>query len=188
MTPTPPCSLGATKLNAPNRVREIFDQHADFVWRVLARAGVRDADLQDATQEVFIVVTNKLEQHDGATKVTTWLYGIALRIGANFRRKVDRKREDLSDDAASLEGVDHHDDPEEAMVRAEARTRLAQLLEDLSAEQRIVFEMFELEEMTCQAIADVLGIPLGTTYTRLRAARAAVATKARRLAEAEGQR
>lgn len=163
-------------MRVPIDVREVFDQHADFVWRALARSGVRDADLQDAMQEVFIVVANKLGQLDEETKMTTWLYGIAIRVAANQRRKVQRKREDLVDD--TVEMVDQEHGPEEIAVRAQARMQLARLLDELRPEQRIVFEMFELEEMTCQAIADVLGIPLGTTYTRLRAARAAIAAKA----------
>ncbi len=158
-------------------VRELFEAHGDFVWRVLARAGVRDADSRDALQEVFIVVAGKLHTLDDETKPTTWLYGIAIRVAANQRRKVQRKREDLT--------AEHDDtiangafDPEASLARAEARAQLAEMLDALPPEQRIVFEMFELEEMTCPAIAEALGIPLGTTYTRLRAARTALAAKA----------
>lgn len=166
-------------------VRQIFEEHADFVWRVLARAGVRDADLKDASQEVFIIVTNKLDQLDSETKTTTWLYGIAIRVAANQRRKVQRKREDFAEEAAFDTTDDHAENPEQIAVRAQARTQLAELLESIVPEQRIVFEMFELEEMTCPAIAKALGIPLGTTYTRLRAARAAVVESARRLTTVE---
>lgn len=162
-------------------VRQIFEEHADFVWRVLARAGVRDADLKDASQEVFIIVADKLGQLEPDAKVTTWLYGIAIRVAANQRRKVQRKREDFTGEAAFDETHDEADGPEQIAVRAEARTQLAELLEALVPEQRIVFEMFELEEMTCPDIAKTLGIPLGTTYTRLRAARAAVVESAQRL-------
>jgi RNA polymerase sigma-70 factor (ECF subfamily) len=168
-------------------VRAIFEEHADFVWRVLARAGVRDADLKDASQEVFIVVANKLDQLERAredgTKTTSWLYAIAVRVAANHRRKVQRKREDLTDAPDDAAGADMGDDPERAAVVAQAREQLADLLAELSDDQRIVFELFELEEMTCQAIADRLGIPLGTVYTRLRAARTTLAAHAARLEE-----
>jgi RNA polymerase sigma-70 factor (ECF subfamily) len=168
-------------------VRQIFEQHADFVWRVLARAGVRDADLKDASQEVFIIVANKLDELDEQTKVTTWLFGIAIRVAANQRRKVQRKREDFTSEGTLAATRDHADSPEHIAVRAQARAQLAMLLEGLAPDQRIVFEMFELEEMTCPDIAKVLGIPLGTTYTRLRAARAAVVSGAQRLAEEVSQ-
>jgi len=165
-------------------VREVFDQHADFVWRVLARAGVRDADLQDATQEVFLVVANKLEEFDESSKMTTWLFAIAQRVAANHRRKVQRKREDLVD-APPEPSEGTGSTPEIRLARAEARQRLSRVLEALPGDQRIVFELFELEEMTCPAIAEALGIPLGTTYTRLRAARASFERLAKVEAEAE---
>lgn len=152
------------------------------MWRVLARAGVRDADLKDASQEVFIIVANKLEPLDADTKITTWLYGIAIRVAANHRRKVQRKREDFSSDSVFETAHDHAHDPEQNAVRAQARAQLAELLASLVPDQRIVFEMFELEEMTCPDIAKALGIPLGTAYTRLRAARAAVVERAQHLA------
>lgn len=144
---------------------------------MLARAGVRDADLKDASQEVFIIVATKLSEHDPSVKLTSWLYGIAVRVAANHRRKVQRKREDLTGDA--IEPTDHETaSPEDAIVREQARLELAELLDGLPPEQRIVFEMFELEEMACPAIAEALGIPLGTAYTRLRAARMALSAKA----------
>jgi RNA polymerase sigma-70 factor (ECF subfamily) len=166
-------------------VREIFEEHADFVWRVLVRSGVRDADLKDASQEVFLVVANKLEQLAEDVKVTTWLYGIAIRVAANQRRKVERKREDLQSEPDVLATSSAVETPESAMRRAEGRAALARLLEELTADQRIVFELFELEEMTCPAIADALGIPLGTVYSRLRAARAALTAKASAFSEVQ---
>ena len=169
-------------------VRALFEAHADFVWRVLARAGVRDADLKDALQEVFIVVANKADTLQDGTKPTTWLYGIAVRVAANQRRKVQRKREELvsgDDDALPAE---EQADPEAMALRAEGRLQLAELLASLPDDQRIVFEMFELEELACPAIAERLGIPLGTTYTRLRAARAALTTRAAAMAGKEASR
>lgn len=148
------------------------------MWRVLARAGVRDADLKDALQEVFIVVSGKLDSLEEGTKPTTWLYGIAVRVAANQRRKVARKRGDLTDQHDETAPASGRASPEEMMARAQARVQLAEMLSALPDDQRIVFEMFELEEMGCPQIAETLGIPLGTTYTRLRAARMALTAKA----------
>jgi RNA polymerase sigma-70 factor (ECF subfamily) len=44
-------------------------------------------------------------------------------------------------------------------------------LETLSLEHRAVFILFEMEEESCESIADGLGIPIGTVYSRLHAAR-----------------
>lgn len=145
------------------------------------RAGVREADLKDASQEVFIIVASKLGQFDEATKMTTWLYGIAVRVAANHRRKVQRKREDLVDSPDETIRAGEDEGPEQRTFRAEALAQLAELLDSLPPDQRVVFELFELEEMSCPAIADALAVPLGTVYTRLRAARATLAVRAQGL-------
>jgi RNA polymerase sigma-70 factor (ECF subfamily) len=157
-------------------VRQIFEAHGDFVWRALARSGVRDADLRDATQEVFIIVARKLGEREGSSTMTTWLYGIAIRVAANYRRKAHRRHEELSDEPPERIGGD---DPESALAQEEARVRLARILDELPEDQRIVFVLYELEEMACPEIASSLGIPLGTVYTRLRAARAGFEARAR---------
>ena len=62
-------------------VREIYRQHADFVWRTLGRFGVPERDRQDQTQEVFVIVHRQLSKfrHDAA--LTTWLFAIARPMG-----------------------------------------------------------------------------------------------------------
>lgn len=168
---------------APVDVREIFEAHSDFVWRALARSGVRDADLRDATQEVFIAVMRNVHEREGTSTLRTWLYGIAIRVAANYRRKAHRRHEDLTDDppdvTASSDG-EIPTTPERALAREQARLRLAEILDDLPPEQRLVFMMHELEQTACPAIAESLGIPLGTVYNRLRLARAAFQESAKR--------
>lgn len=154
-------------------VRDIFEAHGDLVWRALARSGVRDADLRDATQEVFMVVARRIDEREGTSALTTWLYGIAVRVAANYRRKAHRRREELTDappEHAPFEG-EHHA-PEDALVRARAREQIATILEAIPEDQRLVFVLFELDEVACPEIAARLELPLGTVYSRLRAARA----------------
>ena len=169
-------SVDASKTSGAPRedstdLRTIFDAHAAFVWRVLARSGVHDADLRDASQEVFIAVARNLDKRDRTSSLSTWLYSIAVRVAANHRRKAHRRHESLTDALPDVASTT--DDPEDDLARHRARQRLATILDALPEDQRLVFVMFELEEMTCPAIAELLQIPLGTAYTRLRAARAA---------------
>ncbi len=155
-------------------VRAIHAAHADFVWAALQRFGVRDADLEDLLQEVFIVVHRRLDSFDGSSKVTTWLFGIAMRVAAAHRRKAHVRRERAVEEVPEETGGDrpsNPDDPEKAAMRRQARARLEEVLDGMDMERRAVFVMFEIEELSCDEIAGVMGVPTGTVYSRLHKAR-----------------
>ena len=66
---------------------EVYRAHVGFVWRVLRRLGVEDAALEDVVHDVFLVVHRRLADFEGRSAVTTWLYGIARRVAADYRRR-----------------------------------------------------------------------------------------------------
>lgn len=157
-------------------VRRIYDRHGDFVWLTLQRFGVAEGDLDDMTQEVFVVVHRRLGSYDPRARITTWLYGICLRVASGYRRRTRNRRED------SLEQVPETSDvarslaepgAEEALCAREAQRTLSAILDTLDLEKRAVFVMFEIDELSCDEIAGIAGVPVGTVYSRLHAARAA---------------
>jgi RNA polymerase sigma-70 factor (ECF subfamily) len=151
-------------------VTSIHAAHADFVWATLQRFGVRDADLEDAMQETFVVVHRRLDTWDRTSKITTWLFGVAMRVAAAFRRKAHVRRERATEDVGTLD-ADPSLSPEDLAARREARETLDAILDTLDLERRAVFVMFEIEEMSCDQIANAIGIPTGTVYSRLHKAR-----------------
>lgn len=150
-------------------LRAIHDLHGDFVWRSLLRMGVREAHVADVYQEVFLVIHQRLHTFDGTSRMTTWLFGICLRVASRHRRKAWVRREEPVEATADV--VDGAPDPEAVLERRQRAARLADLLDALDPERRAVFVMYEIDGMTCDAIAQVLGAPLGTVNTRLRSAR-----------------
>lgn len=167
------------------RFDDIYDAQFDFVWRVLRRLGVPERQVEDAAQDVFLVVHRRLSEFEGRSQVRTWLFGIALRVARGHRRRLSRKGEgeplpeELEADGLSAE---------EAMWRREAEQFLQGFLEGLDVSKRTVFIMAELEQMTAPEIVEALGVNLNTVYSRLRAARAAFeAAVARRKAAMERQ-
>ena len=156
----------------PKTFREVYDAHFAFVWKALRRLGVREADVPDAVQEVFLVVHRKLREFEGRSKLTTWLFGISLRV-ARDRQKLAINRHQISDEDAVMrqadDGVDIHADAE----RSQGLALLESILDTLPLEQRAVFALFELDGLGCPEIAELLDIPLGTSYSRLRLAREA---------------
>lgn len=148
----------------------IHDEHADFVWRTLQRMGVRDADVEDQMQEVFVVVHRRLGSFDGSSRMTTWLFAICMRVAAAYRRRAHRRHEEVVADVPEP-GEPGNVGPEDLAMARQARARLDAVLDLMDLEKRAVFVMFELDEMPCEAIAEVLGVPLGTVHSRLHAAR-----------------
>ena len=154
----------------PLDVAAIHAAHADFVWATLHRMGVREADLADMLQEVFVVVHRRGSTYDGECRMTSWLFGICVRVAAGYRRRAYVRRErptaNLPELAGSAEGS-----PEHAASMNQARARLAAVLDTLTPDRRAVFVMFELEGMGTEAIAAMLDVPVGTIYSRLHQAR-----------------
>jgi RNA polymerase sigma-70 factor (ECF subfamily) len=150
-------------------VRAIFDQHFEFVWRALRRLGVPEADVDDALQEVFVVVHRKLPEFEARSKVTTWLYGICFRVASDHLRKVRLHREEITESVP--DAPDPSDTPEERLQGREARARLDEVLAMLDTDKRAVFVMYEIDELPVETIAEIVGVPVGTVYSRLRAAR-----------------
>ena len=176
-------SIGRTAREAPElSVEQVHEQHADFVWRSLQRLGVRDSDLEDALQDVFVVVHRKLDTFHGSSRLTTWLYGIALRVAAAHRRRAHIRREEMTPDVEATADSPAPGDPEAALLERESRRRLQRVLDSLSLEKRAVFVMFEIEGLSVLEIAETMGVPVGTVHSRLYAARAEFARAAERWA------
>ncbi len=69
----------------------IYDEHFDFVFRNVRRLGVPDAHVDDAVQEVFLVVHRRLAEFEGRSSVKTWIFGVLARVAADHRRSIRRK-------------------------------------------------------------------------------------------------
>ncbi|HKP61749.1 MAG TPA: sigma-70 family RNA polymerase sigma factor [Polyangiales bacterium] len=174
-------------MSAPSAdFRAIYDAHLDFVWRSLRRLGVRQADAMDQTQKVFLTAHAKLAEFQGRSRLRTWLFAICQRVASDYRRSAPLRRE-VTTDAAEIDLLSAHADD-----RSEARQRahLAEaILDKLPEPQRLVFMLFELEELSGDEIAGLLGISVGTVRSRLRLARETFAREVKRLhAAASGGR
>ncbi len=148
--------------------RDIFDEHADYVWRTLRYLGVPEADLPDLSQEVFVVVHRKLGEFEGRSSMRTWLHGICKRVAAARRRKahVRRERLDSTPPDATLDASQ-----DEALARRQQLQILQRILSELDDDKRAVFVLFEIEGMPMKEVAQTVGCPLQTAYSRLKAAR-----------------
>ena len=151
-------------------LRDIYDQHANFVWRTVQRLGVPNGEAADAVQDVFLQVHTHLEQFEGRASMTTWLFTICRTVARERRQRAQRSRRLLSVVAADEE-IDLRADVGRAVEHNQRLALLERILAELDGEQRNVFILFEIEKLSGQQIADILAIPLGTVYSRLQLAR-----------------
>ena len=154
---------------------EIFDGYFVFVWRTARRLGVPESNLDDVVQETFLVAHRRRDDFEGRSSLKTWLYGIAFNVVRAHRRELGAKypaalnAEQRADPDLLADGADG---PQESVAKREAARFVDGFMRQLNADQRDVFVLAELEELSAPEIATVLGAPLNTVYSRLRLARA----------------
>lgn len=151
------------------RVRQLIDDHYPFIWRLLARLGVHAADVDDATQQVFMVLLTRARLTIQEGRERAFLFGIAVRVAREHRRR-DQKRARQSEidfDAMAHPGLDL----ESLTDQQRARELLDRLVQSIPEELRMIFILFEIEGLPAIEVAALLDIPAGTVASRLRRAR-----------------
>lgn len=153
---------------APARVATVVREHYAFVWRLLRRLGLGQGDADDAAQQVFLSAQGKLHEVE-PERERAFLYGVALHVGARMRRSLGRRREEPLE--AAGERAAREPNAEQLLEKREARALLDRILDEMPEDLRVVFVLFELEELSTPEIAELLGLPVGTAASRLRRAR-----------------
>jgi RNA polymerase sigma-70 factor (ECF subfamily) len=151
----------------PRDFAAVYRQHHGFVWRSLRHLGVDDARLDDALQDTFLVVHRRLHEFAGRAQLRTWLFEIARRVAARYRRSAARE----APRSAPLPELADPTSVDDSVARAEAARILQVFLEQLDRDKSVVFILSELEHWRAPEIAEELDVNLNTVYARLRAAR-----------------
>jgi RNA polymerase sigma-70 factor (ECF subfamily) len=143
----------------------LYGEHHEFVWRVLLNLGVPTAVVEDAVQDVFLVLHRRRDEFDVRGSVRGLLFGIARRVARQHRRTEARPQR--------LGAVSElaRDDPDDAVARRQAAAIVAAFLDELDDDKRVVFVLADVEGMAMPEVAEIVGIKLNTAYSRLRAAR-----------------
>ncbi len=179
--------MNAPPTHASLTTEELFRAHAPFVARFLFRLGVRPDAVEDALQEVFLVVLRQGGYRPGPASPTSYLGNLAIYAATSYRRK-DKARRSREHDAP-VESVPWTGrDPVQALETSEALQRLQDALDRLEPDLRSTLILAELEGETCPSIAAAMGVPVGTVYWRLHRARKKFQHAFQVAANAEGPR
>lgn len=155
------------------RVEDVYNEHVAMVWRGLRRLGVAEANIEDAVQDVFLVVHRRLSAFEGRSEMKTWLYGIAVRVAKDHRRSQTRQAH-KEERLAQFSTLDPSGgaSPVEAVEQREANQALHSILAQMDDEQREVLVLVDMEELPMREAADALRLNVRTCQRRLRTARA----------------
>jgi RNA polymerase sigma-70 factor (ECF subfamily) len=164
----------------------VYRNYFDFVWSCTRRLGVSVEAIDDVVQEIFVVIHARLQTLEHPEALRSWIYGIVRRTVSTHHRS-RRVRETAATLSAGSEALEPRPlTPLEGAEQTEKVKLLSSLLDELDEAKREVFILAELQEMTVPEIAQAIGIPVNTVYSRLRAARQAFEDAlARRAAQRE---
>jgi RNA polymerase sigma-70 factor, ECF subfamily len=146
----------------PAAQRELYDSHVDRVYRLAFRLAGEDELARDFTQLTFIRAFERIGDFRFESSLATWLHTIGVSVALNGLRKVKtaRNREAPIEAAATIGTVTRESEPD-------LKARLKAAIDSLSEKYRTVFLMHDVEGYTHEEIGAALGIPPGTSKTRL---------------------
>lgn len=148
---------------------QAFEQHFSMVWRSLRRLGVAEGVLDDAVQDVFLVLHRRWADFQHQSSLRTWIYGILLRVASDHTRRARRERARWSPEEPELESS--AESPDHLYQQREAALILRAALAQLEDKERQILVLIDLEERSVVEAAEALEINLNTAYSRLRRAR-----------------
>lgn len=159
--------------------RRLFEEHRRYVGHILRKLGVRSADLDDLTQEVFVTFYRRRGAYDPARPLRPWLSGIALHTAVAHRRLARRSAEVLGWETGDV--PDRVPLPDQSLALRQDHTLAMEALDTVAFDRRVVFVMHEIDGAAMPEIAHILEIPLKTGYSRLRLAREELKAAGQRL-------
>jgi len=161
--------------------RTLVDRHGRDAFVLARRLVGSDEDAEEVVQEAFLKAFRSLDRFRGGSAFYTWLYRIVYNGAIDRIRKTSRVRTVDYDDAISR----HEEvsgavellpprmdaDPGRVQARRELKEQMESALEHLSEAHRAVIVLREVQGLTYEQIAEVVGCPKGTVMSRLHHAR-----------------
>jgi RNA polymerase sigma-70 factor, ECF subfamily len=162
---------GASETSRQTAFQELFKLFHAPLLALCAHQTASRAEAEDALQEVFLALHRALPGFRGESRLSTWVYRIALRTVLHVRAQRPRDTTSLDANSPAMEVPDAGVAPDQLASARQESARLAQAMERLSPEHRAVLSLFAIEGLSHAEVAEALGLPLGTVWSRLHLAR-----------------
>ncbi|MBF0505129.1 MAG: RNA polymerase sigma factor [Candidatus Omnitrophica bacterium] len=148
---------------------EVYKTTSSFVYNVALRIVNNQEDAKEVTQEVFIIIYNKLKNFRFESAFKTWVYRITANYAINFAKKNSRIKTAPFDEALGEGAVENE---AEAHIEEEHQSQAVEnLLKEINPDQRACVVLRNIEGLSYQEIAKALNININTVRSRLKRAR-----------------
>jgi RNA polymerase sigma-70 factor (ECF subfamily) len=164
--------LARIRNGAPDDFAQVIQQHQALVFSILHRYE-RDSHLvEDLAQETFVKAWKALAQFDGRAPFSHWLSRIAVHVALDHLRKRKRVHNEIGFDDLGEEALEwlHSDGDGKDLEANQAREILEMAMQRLSAEERLVITLQEIEGKNVDEISKLMRV--SNVATRVRAFRA----------------
>jgi RNA polymerase sigma-70 factor (ECF subfamily) len=149
---------------------ELVTVYQHRVFGIALRMLGNRAEAEEIAQETFLRAHRALGEFRGEARLGTWLYAIASRLCLN-RLGSGRRRHERSDEMALSQAPAEGADAAGALERDELQAALREAVAALPEDRRIVVVLRDLEGLSYEDVAEILGLPLNTVRSRLHRAR-----------------
>ena len=141
----------------------LYRLYSPRLTRFLSKLVGHPSIVEEVMNDTLMVVWDRADTFNGASKLSTWIFGIAYRKAMKALRKQDEPIEDpYAEQRVSLEPT-----PEDALGRQRAQALLRRAINELSEDHRAVIELTYFHEMGYREIAEIMGCPVDTVKTRM---------------------
>lgn len=147
---------------------ELVDAYKDLVYGMVWRLARDRSQVDDLAQEVFLKVHRGLPYFRGEARLSTWIYRIVMNVCS--QAKARRPREVSLDDERGGRPIELRRN-DTAFGEMELRDRLEKAIAKLPEHYRVLIAAHHLRGVQYEALAETLGIPLGTVKTHLHRAK-----------------
>lgn len=161
-----------SELNQETLFRELVAQHQKRLYRFVIKYIDHPDDAADITQQAFVEAARTIASFRGDSKLSTWLFGIAMNMVRNYLSRAPHRIWKFETDESLTTVASNCPDPSDCLIQKELLELAEKAFSDLSEEMSEVLGLVAVDEISYQDAADILGIPLGTVRSRVSRARA----------------
>ena len=162
---------------------ELVQLYQVRVYKLVVRMLGRRDEAEDMAQEVFVQVFKAVGTFRGDSRLSTWVYRIAVNLCKNRIKYLGRRRSDAQDEFEATEDRSEHSGapgvttgegarPDQLVEGYQMQRVVERAIGEMDPDFREILVLRDIEDLTYEELCEITGLPEGTVKSRLHRARA----------------